>query len=186
MSFQASRTRRKLFVIPATMFALAGLIFATTPVIAADQSVVMQNFAFSPGSVSVEVGDTVTWENMDEAPHTATADDGFFDTGSLDTGDTGEVTFDTAGDFSYFCEIHPDMTGTVTVAAAAGDEPTAEPTEEAGATGEATQPPTDTLDRTPFGDIPGGLGTVLVAIGVAILCFLLVGGYGPRRDQRES
>jgi plastocyanin len=65
----------------------------------------------------VTVGDTVTWtQGTDEEAHTATADDDTFDTGVLsDEGDTGEFTFDEAGEFSYFCEIHPEMLGLVTV-----------------------------------------------------------------------
>ena len=72
-------------------------------------------FVFTPVHMQVSVGDTATWTNQDEAPHTATADDGSFDTGNLDQGQSGEVTFDEAGTFTYFCEIHPDMVGAVTV-----------------------------------------------------------------------
>jgi plastocyanin len=72
-------------------------------------------FVFTPQHMQVSVGDTVTWTNQDEAPHTATADDDSFDTGTLSQGDSGEVTFEEAGTFTYFCEIHPDMLGAVTV-----------------------------------------------------------------------
>jgi plastocyanin len=79
--------------------------------------VLIEDFTFQPAHIQVSVGDTVTWEQgVDPEPHTATADDGSFDTGLLEeAGATGEVTFDTAGEFSYFCEIHPDMLGLVTV-----------------------------------------------------------------------
>jgi plastocyanin len=72
-------------------------------------------FAFTPPHMQVSVGDTVTWTNQDEAPHDVTADDGSFETDTLNQGDTGEVTFEEAGTFSYFCSIHPDMLGAVTV-----------------------------------------------------------------------
>jgi plastocyanin len=79
--------------------------------------VLIEDFTFQPAHIQVSVGDTVTWEQgVDPEPHTATADDGSFDTGILEeAGATGEITFDTAGEFSYFCEIHPDMLGLVTV-----------------------------------------------------------------------
>jgi plastocyanin len=80
-------------------------------------AVSIQDFAFDPPHIQVSVGDTVTWtQGTDGAPHTATADDESFDTGNLtDEGATGEVTFDEAGEFSYHCEIHPEMLGLVTV-----------------------------------------------------------------------
>jgi len=72
-------------------------------------------FAFDPDPVKVAVGSTVSWTNEDSAPHTATADDGSFDTDTLDKGKTGTVTFKEAGTFPYFCEIHPTMHGTIEV-----------------------------------------------------------------------
>jgi plastocyanin len=72
-------------------------------------------FAYDPDPIEVEVGAEVTWTNEDTAPHTATADDGSFDTGTLDKGKPGSVSFEEAGTFPYFCEIHPTMHGTVEV-----------------------------------------------------------------------
>jgi hypothetical protein len=68
----------------------------------------------------VHVGDTITWSNQDIAPHTATASDGSFDTGTINPGKSGSHTFTKAGTFAYICSIHPSMKGTVTVAAASG------------------------------------------------------------------
>lgn len=73
-------------------------------------------FTFDPDPIEVEAGDEVTWTNEDSAPHTATADDGSFDTGTLDKGKAATVKFEAAGTFPYFCEIHPTMHGTVEVA----------------------------------------------------------------------
>jgi plastocyanin len=57
----------------------------------------------------------VTWINQDSAPHTATADDGRFDTGTLEQGRLNSETFKQAGTHTYFCEVHPTMRGTVEV-----------------------------------------------------------------------
>ena len=71
--------------------------------------------SFTLETFSVPAGTTVTWQNDDSAPHTATASDGSFDSGSLDQGQTFSHTFEAAGTFEYACAIHPTMTGTVTV-----------------------------------------------------------------------
>ncbi len=81
-------------------------------------AVEIKDFAFHPASVTVNVGDTITWTNQDTAPHTATANDGSFDTGNLNKGQSGSHTFTKAGTFAYICSIHPNMKGTVTVLAA--------------------------------------------------------------------
>ena len=73
------------------------------------------NFAYDPDPVQVETGGKVIWQNMDSAPHTATADDGSFDTGTLEEGKLKSETFKKAGTYTYFCEIHPTMHGTVEV-----------------------------------------------------------------------
>ena len=99
------------------------------------------------------VGDTVTWTNSDAQAHTATADDASWDSGTIaGSGGTGAVTFATAGTFPYHCKIHPAMTGTVTVEAAA---PTTAP-----AAG-ATTPPTDTLAAETDPGSPGAWLAVL-------------------------
>jgi LPXTG-motif cell wall-anchored protein len=87
---------------------------------AASQSVNMGDFFFSPASVTISVGDTVTWHNSGQAPHTATADDGSFDTGTINAGGSGSHTFNSAGTFSYICTIHPNMKGTVRVLSSGG------------------------------------------------------------------
>jgi plastocyanin len=75
----------------------------------------IEGFAFLPGDLEVAAGTTVTWTNNDSAPHTVTATDGSFQSGTLEQGDTFSYTFETAGEFSYFCEFHANMTATVTV-----------------------------------------------------------------------
>jgi plastocyanin len=72
-------------------------------------------FVYGPDPVTVQVGGKVTWQNEDTAPHTATADDGSFDTGTIEQGKIKSETFKQPGTFTYFCEIHPTMHGTVEV-----------------------------------------------------------------------
>jgi plastocyanin len=79
------------------------------------EKVQIVEFTYEPDPVVVGVGGKVTWQNEDTAPHTATADDGSFDTGTIDKGKIGSATFKEAGTFTYFCEIHPTMHGTVEV-----------------------------------------------------------------------
>ncbi len=75
----------------------------------------MEGMAFSPQTVTIKVGDTVNWTNKDEAPHNAVAVDKSWQTSTFATGESGSVTFTTAGTFPYICTIHPNMTGTVIV-----------------------------------------------------------------------
>jgi LPXTG-motif cell wall-anchored protein len=85
---------------------------------AASQSVTIRDYAFSPRTVTVQPGDTVTWTNRHGVRHSATAEDGTFDTGLLGRGESGEHTFREAGTYQYVCTPHPNMQGTVVVDAA--------------------------------------------------------------------
>jgi plastocyanin len=78
-------------------------------------TVQMANFAFDPAEVSAAVNDTISWENGDAAPHTATLDDGSCETGNIPTGGAGGLVFHTAGTFEYHCAIHPTMTASITI-----------------------------------------------------------------------
>jgi plastocyanin len=73
------------------------------------------NFEYNPDPVRVEAGGKVIWLNQDSTPHTATADDGSFDTGTIDEGKLKSETFKQPGTFTYHCEIHPQMHGTIEV-----------------------------------------------------------------------
>jgi plastocyanin len=77
--------------------------------------IVIQDVAFTTPDVTVTVGGSVTFDNQDAQAHTANGDGGSFDTGTIKAGEKSEVTFDTAGTFTYFCAFHPFMKGTVTV-----------------------------------------------------------------------
>jgi plastocyanin len=72
-------------------------------------------FTYQPDPVVVQAGGKVIWQNQDAAPHTATAEDDSWDTGTIEKGKIGSETFKDAGTFAYYCEIHPTMKGTVEV-----------------------------------------------------------------------
>ena len=110
-------TRRNILRLAASATALPLLaVTARAASHAAGHSVQIANFAFAPAAITVNAGDTVTFTNADSAPHTATADNGSFDTGTLNGGQSASLTFSTAGTYTYFCAIHPNMKGTITVA----------------------------------------------------------------------
>jgi plastocyanin len=75
------------------------------------------NFTFKAPVTTVKAGTTVTWTNGDDIPHTVVAKDGVFKSKVLDTGDHFSFTFAKAGQFGYFCSLHPHMTGTIIVKA---------------------------------------------------------------------
>jgi plastocyanin len=83
----------------------------------AASAVQIGNFTFKSPVVIVKPGTTVTWTNGDDIPHTVVSKDGLFKSKVLDTGDKFSFTFAKAGQFGYFCSIHPHMTGTVIVKA---------------------------------------------------------------------
>ena len=84
------------------------------------QTVSIKNFAFNPPSITVAPGTTVPWTNNDSAPHTVTADDGSFDSETLQPGQSFSHTFQSPGTIAYHCEIHPSMKGSVTVGGGGG------------------------------------------------------------------
>lgn len=89
---------------------------ATPSNIAQTNRVVIRNFAFSPESIKVKVGTTVTWTNGDGTVHTITKDDGDGpDSPSIAPGKSYSFTYTKKGTFAYHCSIHPDMTAKVTV-----------------------------------------------------------------------
>ncbi len=86
--------------------------FAPAP---SGNSVSISGFAFSPASLTVSVGTTVTWTNNDSTTHTVTSDSGAFSSGNLANGKTYSYKFTTAGTYAYHCSIHSYMKGTVIV-----------------------------------------------------------------------
>jgi plastocyanin len=112
----------------ATLVARAALVVAVPGAVllivgigaaqAATKAVSIAGFAFSPSSITINVGDSVTWTNNDGTTHTVTADAGAFDSGDVGSSATYSHKFTTAGSFAYHCTIHSFMTGTVTVKSA--------------------------------------------------------------------
>jgi plastocyanin len=78
-------------------------------------AVSIKNFAYAPPSLTVDKGATVSFSNQDSTEHTATANGGAFDTGSIGQGQSKSITLNSAGTFSYVCTFHPFMHGTITV-----------------------------------------------------------------------
>jgi plastocyanin len=79
-------------------------------------SVVIDNFAFEPATLTVAPGTRVTWTNRDDEPHAVQASDRkTFKSPPLDTGDSFSRVFDRPGRYDYFCSLHPHMTGAVIV-----------------------------------------------------------------------
>ncbi|HKS17884.1 MAG TPA: cupredoxin family copper-binding protein [Bradyrhizobium sp.] len=81
---------------------------------AEDMAVNIDNFTFEPRELAVRLGTTVTWKNRDDIPHTVVSA-GKFRSKTLDTNDSFAFTFATAGEYKYFCSLHPHMTGLVKV-----------------------------------------------------------------------
>ena len=115
---------RKLFFtgsMVALPLALAAvLLLHPTPAKSADTKaspteVRVDNFTFSPETLTVAVNSTVTWVNKDDLPHVIASNDGLFKSKALDTEDKYSYTFSKAGTYPYYCSIHPKMVGKIVV-----------------------------------------------------------------------
>lgn len=81
----------------------------------AETAVKIDNFIFSPNPITVAAGTTVRWTNQDDIPHNIVSDDKSFKSKALDTDETFAYTFTKPGTYTYFCSIHPKMTGKIVV-----------------------------------------------------------------------
>ena len=97
---------------------------STTPTPKSTTTVEIRDHAFNPPQLNVAPGTTVTFVNNDTESHTATADNGAFDTGVLQPGQSLDIYLDGAGTVPYHCELHPDMQGSIVVGEASGAEGT--------------------------------------------------------------
>ena len=111
LTFQAAS-----LVAGALMMSTISVMTKAAPAPAA-AAVSIDNFTFKAPVVTVKAGTTVTWTNGDDIPHTVVSKDGVFRSKVLDTGDHFSFTFAKAGQFGYFCSLHPHMTGTIIVKA---------------------------------------------------------------------
>jgi len=102
-----------------TVAAVLGAALMTSRALAAgnakEHTVTIKGFKFSPANITIKAGEMVVFTNEDGAPHTATADNGAFDTGRLGKGGSKSVEFSEAGIFEYFCDVHPSMKAKITV-----------------------------------------------------------------------
>ncbi len=87
---------------------------ASTEAVSGPQ-VTIDNFTFSPKTLTVTVGTTVTWINQDDTPHRVASVDKVFASDALDTGDRYSYRFTAPGTYRYYCSIHPKMTATIIV-----------------------------------------------------------------------
>jgi amicyanin len=109
----------------ATATMLAAVVLPSWAQNAAAGAVSIDNFTFTPASLTVKAGTTVTWTNKDDIPHgIASSNNAFKKSKALDTDDSYSFTFTTPGTYQYFCYVHPHMVGTVVVEAAAGSNAT--------------------------------------------------------------
>jgi plastocyanin len=189
------RIRRRAAILGPTIVAVIALgLLSTGTALAQTQTVEIPGQMYAPASVTIHVGDAVTWTNTSTRTHTATSDDGEWDTSSIGPGMQRSQTFNTAGTFGYHCAIHPSMEGTIVVlteakpvaqsstktdakaAATAKTDAKASSTSTKSGGGKAKSPATDTTDPISGSDrLPGvalvalllvvGVGGVLVALG---------------------
>jgi plastocyanin len=135
------------------------------------QTVSIQDFNFSPATLTVDTGTTVTWQNQGNASHTVTADDGSFDSKTLQPGQSFSHTFESPETVTYHCEIHPRMmTGSVTVSGGGATTPASKAT-----TQPSTQP--STVGETTSKQASSG-GSWLPTALVVGLVVLVVGALG--------
>jgi plastocyanin len=114
---------------PALALAIVGAIAALSsmaappPTRAAQHAIQIADSAFSPATLTVTAGDTVTWTNGDGRPHTVTSNDGAFDSGNLDVGQAFSFTFGEPGTYTYRCSYHDEMQATIVVQAVSAPAP---------------------------------------------------------------
>jgi len=157
----------------------------------ASASVSIGDNFYSPASVSIAVGDTVNWSNNGQAQHSATADDGSFDTGVFGPGASRSQTFTRAGTFSYYCTVHGQaQSGTVRVLAVSGGgggggggAPTTSATGDSEAAAVASPDAAGTSTTLPATGMAAG---VLALVGLALVASgSLVGRAGGTRDRQS-
>jgi hypothetical protein len=99
--------KRKILILG--LFLLSGFVYGR------QFDVEINNFAFSPSLLTINVGDTVKWTNKDNVAHTVTANGGAFNSGILSTNSVFLMKFTASGSFDYHCTIHPDMIARIVV-----------------------------------------------------------------------
>ncbi|MGB9474628.1 MAG: cupredoxin family copper-binding protein [Candidatus Udaeobacter sp.] len=97
-------------------FALAGEMKDADSTSSKQNTIEIKDFAFNPQTITVKSGQTITWINHDEEPHTVVSvEKRFKKSSALDTDETFTITAGAPGTYTYFCSVHPKMTGTIVV-----------------------------------------------------------------------
>ena len=104
--------RRAVLLAPAL---LAAALLSAAPAQARTTTVAVRGFGFSPSTVTIAQGGTVTWQFKDSVDHTSTSDQRFWNSAPKGAGEKYVVMLTSAGTFGYHCRIHPDMTGRIRV-----------------------------------------------------------------------
>jgi plastocyanin len=115
-------TQKAIALLCATSFlnlaivALAGEVKETNATSSNHNTIEIKDFSFSPRTLTVKSGERVTWINQDEEPHTVVSvEKQFKKSNALDTDQTFTITAGAPGTYTYFCSVHPKMTGTIIV-----------------------------------------------------------------------
>jgi plastocyanin len=188
---------RKTILRLAALSLVALALFAPTAGAQGEtMTVSIKNFAFDPPNATVAPGTTVTWVNNDQVPHTVTANDGAFDSGTLQPGQSYSFAFDKPGTYAYHCNIHPDMTATVAVSgtsaspsgspsgsASASASPSASGSPSASASGSTSGPPSLTAGASssptarattsPGTRLPSSGGFLALVAGLALVALAI-------------
>jgi plastocyanin len=166
--------RRLTYLIALALVAM--VMFVPSAGAQGNQTVYIRDFYFSPASITVEPGTTVTWVNQGQAPHTATHTGGAFDSGTLQPGESYSYTFNQAGNYAYYCRVHPSMTGTIVVGGGGGAAYFA-----GGATASPTASPTATATASPTALAATGGSPIVPALTLGATLALVVCGLAALR-----
>jgi plastocyanin len=100
-----------------TLRGASGIVHAAIaePSSGSPTEVKIDNFAFTPGVITVKAGTQVTWINHDDIPHTVDSTEGKFKSAAMDTEDKFQFRFTEPGEYPFFCRMHPKMTGKIIV-----------------------------------------------------------------------
>jgi LPXTG-motif cell wall-anchored protein len=159
---------------------------------AASGSVTIADFSFSPASLTINQGDTVTWTNNGPTPHSATANGGEFNSGILKAGQSSSHTFSQAGTYSYYCQPHPYMKGTIVVQAAqtgggdGGTSGTTGSSDTGGTTGDTGATASQADDGPTLPNTGGDSGALLVLGGLMLLLGIAVHRRTAEREPRPA